>query len=143
METRAIIYLTFNGNCRQAMTFYKACLGGELTFERVGAFTKAPKLPKKMANVILHASLIKDHVVIMGTDMAPSSGLIKGNNAAVLLQCSSERQTRRAFKKLAAGGQATRPLSVTHWGALFGQLTDRFGNHWLLNFSPVTKERAS
>ena len=24
-------YLTFNGNCREAMTYYKECLGGELT----------------------------------------------------------------------------------------------------------------
>ena len=26
-------YLTFNGDCREAMTFYKECLGGELTLE--------------------------------------------------------------------------------------------------------------
>jgi PhnB protein len=28
-------YLTFNGNCRQAMTFYRECLGGELTLQAV------------------------------------------------------------------------------------------------------------
>jgi hypothetical protein len=28
-------YLKFNGNCREAMTFYKNCLGGELTLNTV------------------------------------------------------------------------------------------------------------
>lgn len=28
-------YLNFGGNCREAMTFYQRCLGGELT---VGTF---------------------------------------------------------------------------------------------------------
>ena len=29
-------YLHFQDNCRQAMTFYKDCLGGELTLMTVG-----------------------------------------------------------------------------------------------------------
>ena len=29
-------YLRFNGKCREAMTFYQACLGGELTIQTVG-----------------------------------------------------------------------------------------------------------
>jgi PhnB protein len=29
-------YLTFNGNCQEAMIFYQKCLGGELTFQTVG-----------------------------------------------------------------------------------------------------------
>jgi PhnB protein len=33
------------------------------------------------------------------------------------------------------GGTADHPLENTFWGALFGGLTDKFGNHWLLNYS--------
>ena len=29
-------YLLFDGNCAEAMTFYKACLGGELTITTLG-----------------------------------------------------------------------------------------------------------
>lgn len=134
MACRAIIYFTFNGNCHEAMTFYKSCLGGKLSFQQVSEIPLAPKLPKKMGKFILHSCLIRDNLVIMGTDMTPQTGLTKGNNASVLLQCSSERQARQMYKKLAAGGHSTEPLSVTFWGALFGQLTDKFGNQWLLNF---------
>jgi PhnB protein len=33
--TQINAYLTLNGNCREAMTFYKECLGGELTMQAV------------------------------------------------------------------------------------------------------------
>jgi PhnB protein len=33
MDTKINIYLSFNGKCREAMTFYKECFGGELTFQ--------------------------------------------------------------------------------------------------------------
>ena len=36
-------YLTFNGNCREAMTFYKECLGGELEFQTIGESPMAEK----------------------------------------------------------------------------------------------------
>ena len=29
-------YLTFNGNCREAMTFYQKYLGGKLSFQTIG-----------------------------------------------------------------------------------------------------------
>jgi len=40
-------YLNFDNNCREAMNFYKDCLGGELFFQTVGempamAATNAP-----------------------------------------------------------------------------------------------------
>lgn len=38
-------YLTFNGNCREAMTFYQDCLGGELCFQPLEESLLAPGLP--------------------------------------------------------------------------------------------------
>ena len=32
-------------------------------------------------------------------------------------------------------------LENTFWGALFGGLTDRFGNHWLLHFDKNGKKK--
>ncbi len=29
-------FLLFDGNCAEAMAFYRSCLGGELTFTRLG-----------------------------------------------------------------------------------------------------------
>ena len=132
--TQINAYLTFNGNCREAMTFYATCLGGEPMFQTIGDSPLADKMPAQMKDSILHASLTKDKLVLMGTDCVPQPGLIKGNSVSLSLQCSSEEEIRLCYEKLSSGGIATYPLEDTFWGALFGGLTDKYGNQWLLNF---------
>lgn len=127
-------YLTFNGNCRDAMSFYKECLGGDLVLQTVGESPLAERMPKQMRDCILHSTLTNDMLVLLATDMAPSSGLVRGNAISLALDCGSENEIRDCYSKLASGGTADHPLEETFWGALFGGLTDRFGNHWLLNY---------
>lgn len=127
-------YLTFNGNCREAMTFYKECLGGELVLQTIGESPMADKMPVKMKESILHSTLTKDNLVLMGSDMCDENGLIKGNSVSLMLNCSSEEEIKACYANLSKGGEATHPLEQTFWGALFGDLTDKFGNHWLLNY---------
>lgn len=127
-------YLTFNGNCREAMTFYKECLGGELTLQTVGESPLSEKMPPQMKKSILHSMLTSRDMVIMGSDMVPETGLIKGNAVSLMLNFSNEEDTRKIYANLSKDGEASHPLEVTFWGALFGNLTDKFGNHWMLNF---------
>ena len=128
-------YLNFNGQCREAMTFYKECLGGELTLQTIGESPLAGKMPSRMKESILHATLSKNGLVLMATDMVPENGLTKGNSVSLCLNCSSEDEIKACYKKLSSGGKADHPLENTFWGALFGDLTDKYGNHWLLNFT--------
>lgn len=128
-------YLTFSGNCREAMTFYKACLGGKLTFQTVGESPLATKMPKKMKNSILHATLTREKLVLMGTDMVEEQGLKKGNAVSLSLQCNSEEEIKQCYAKLAAGGRASYPPENNFWGAFSGSLTDKFGIHWWLTFT--------
>jgi PhnB protein len=133
-------YLTFNGNCRQAMTFYKNCLGGELYFQTIGESPLAEQMPQRMKDCILHATLTNGNLILMGSDMVSNAGLIKGNAVSLSLMCSSEKEIRDCYEKLSSDGQATHPLEHTFWGALFGGLADKFGNHWLLNFDKNLKQ---
>jgi PhnB protein len=128
-------YLTFNGNCREAMNFYKECLGGELWFQTIGESPLSEHMPDQMKESILHATLTKDGMVLMGSDMVPQSGLIKGNAVSMSLTCSSEEELRMTYERLANGGTQDHPIEVSFWGALFGDLTDKYGNHWLLVFN--------
>ena len=128
-------YLTFSGNCREAMTFYKDCLGGELTLQTIGESPMAGQMPPKMKDCILHSTLEKGPLVMMGTDCVPEPGLIKGNSVTLSLNCSSEEEIRNYFERLSAGGRVTHPIEDTFWGALFGGFTDKYGNHWLLNYT--------
>lgn len=127
-------YLTFNGNCREAMQFYQSCLGGELLLQTVGESPLSEQLPQEMKDCIVHSTLKRDGVILMGTDMVGEKGLLPGNTVSLLLQCSSETEIRDCYSRLSDGGKATHPLHVSFWGALFGDLTDRYGNNWLLHF---------
>ena len=132
--TRINSYLTFNGNCREAMTFYKECLGGELVLQTIGESPMADKMPPKMKKSILHSTLKKGDIILMGSDMVDDQGLIKGNTVSLMLNCSSEEEIKTCYEKLSKGGEATHPLENTFWGALFGDLRDKYGNHWLLHY---------
>lgn len=127
-------YLTFNGNCREAMTFYKDCLGGELVLQTIGESPVSAEIPAFMRSFILHSSLTKGSLVITGSDMVPETGLMPGNTVSLFLNCASEAEARNFYARLATDGVATHPLESTFWGALFGGLTDKFGLHWLINF---------
>ncbi len=52
-------YLTFNGNCREAMTFYSDCLEGELTFQTIGESPLSNNMPQKMKNGSCMRQLLK------------------------------------------------------------------------------------
>lgn len=127
-------YLSFNGNCREAMNFYQQCLGGDLVFQTIGDSPLADKMPAFIKQHILHATLISGKVIIMATDMVSEKGLMKGNAVSLMLDCTSEEELRNCYMKLADGGDATHPVHVSFWGALFGNLTDKYGNQWLLHF---------
>lgn len=127
-------YLTFSGNCREAMNFYKDCLGGELNLQTIGDSPLAGKMPEKMHPWILHATLTNFDVVLMGTDMVQEEGRIRGNALSMMLDCSSEEEARTAFRKLSSGGgEVLHPLEISFWGALFGDLKDKYGNTWLIH----------
>ncbi len=133
-------YLTFNGNCREAMLFYQKCLGGELSFQTIGDSPLSEKMPAKMKNCILHAELINKWFRLLGSDMAGEKGLLKGNAVSLVLNCTSEKEIRAYYKKLSHSGKQTHPLAETHWGALFGGLRDKYGNYWILNYNGERKK---
>jgi len=126
-------YLTFNGNCREAMAFYRECLGGELVFQTIGESPLSERMPKKAKDMILQATLTNGKLVLVGSDMVPETGLIKGNAVGLLLNAESEEELQKWYKNLSTGGLVTHPLQKNFSGALFGGLTDKFGNNWLFN----------
>ena len=128
---RIITYLTFNGNCREAMSFYRDCLGGELIFLTVGDSPKPNKLPKQMRNSILQATLQTENFILMATDLVDEE-LKRGNSISILIKCSSKKEMKTIYEKLSTGGRATHRIKNTFGRALFGGLTDKYNNNWLL-----------
>jgi PhnB protein len=135
MSTSVTPYLTFNGNCRDAMTFYKECFGGELTLQTVAETPMAAQCPSGMQQHIMHSMLAGDGMVIMGTDMVGPAGFIAGTDMALSLSFDNEETIRACYTRLSDGGQVIDPLKQAPWGALFGVVADPFGKVWMLNYS--------
>jgi PhnB protein len=127
-------YLNFNGQCREAMTFYQHCLGGELVMQKIAESPMAARMPSEMGAKILHSSLTKNDLVLMASDMM-GANVKSGNSISLCVNCSSDEEVNSFFNKLSKGGNILEPLHQSFWGATFGSLTDKFGITWIFNYS--------
>jgi PhnB protein len=126
------VYLTFDGNCREAMTFYSKCLDAEL---QVMTFADAPMdSPVGLKEKVMHAKVSKGAHVLMASDTDPQTTVKAGNNFSICIQCESLEEIERLYSALSEKGTQTSPLQDTFWGARFGLLTDQFGIQWMFNF---------
>ncbi len=127
-------YLTFNGNCREAMSFYRDCLGGELHFQFVGDPVE-DELPKEIENLVLQASLIGPGFRLYATDLAGEQHLQTGNTISLFLDTDDRDELYLIFNKLALGGEHIQPPMKNAWGSIVGELKDQFGHQWIVHFS--------
>ncbi|MEU4427733.1 VOC family protein [Actinoplanes sp. NPDC024001] len=131
MTYRLNPYLTFNGNAREAMEFYRSVLGGDLsimTFGEVG--TPDPGLQDK----VMHAQLTAaGGNTLMGADCPPGMDFQPGNTMTVCLSGDTGDGLHELWQKLAEGATVTVPLEKQMWGDEFGQMVDRYGVQWMVN----------
>lgn len=128
-------YLNFNGQCREALTFYRECLEGELELQKVAESPMATRMPSEKGPLILHGALVKNGaVLLMGSDMI-GNNLQPGNSVNLCLNCTSDQEINTLFDRLSAGGQVKVPLHQSFWGATYGEVRDKFGMNWMLNFT--------
>jgi PhnB protein len=124
-------YISFPGNARDAMEFYKNVFGGELRIDTFGEYgdQNAPEADK-----IMHGQLETDSgFTLMGADNPPGMELNPGNNIAVSLSGEDAEELRGYWEKLSEGGTVTVPLEKQMWGDEFGMCVDRFGIGWMVN----------
>jgi PhnB protein len=126
-------YLTFNGNCREAMTFYQQCLGGDLQIQPFAGSPAAAHLPAEVQGGVLHSILTNGSLVLMASDTG-TRPVAKGDMVSLSVNCQSEEEINGLFQQFAQGGTVTMDLQDTFWGARFGMLTDRFGIDWMFNY---------
>jgi PhnB protein len=125
------VYLNFDGNCREAMTFYQRALDAELEIQSFGDVQMEG--PPGSENRIMHARLSKGGNVVMASDTMPGMQFTQGNNFHINIDCDSTEELERYFSALGDGGKVTMEPQDTFWGARFGMLVDRFGVGWMFN----------
>jgi PhnB protein len=137
MTSRLNPYITFAGNARQAMEFYKSALGGELAMNTFAEFgNDGPDGDK-----IMHANLeTPDGFALMASDTPSGMEDPSGNNIAISLSGDDNDKLRAYWDQLTEGAKVTMPLERQVWGDEFGQFTDKFGIQWMVNIAGPTQE---
>ncbi len=134
-------YLNFNGNAEEAFNFYKSVFGREFSaMQRFKDTPEAGKVPPNEQDKIMHVALpIGKGNVLMASDVLESMGfkVASGNNVSLSIEADSKEEAERVFRGLSQGAKVRMPLGDTFWGAHFGMLTDKFGIHWMVNYTYV------
>ena len=123
-------YLQFNGTCREAMGFYRDCLGGELWIQTFGESPLAQGTPAEMHDRVIHAELAGGGMVLMASDGMGGQTPGQGGPVTLCLNSEDKEEIKGYYAKLSDGATATQPLSDEFFG-LFGTLTDRYGINWM------------
>ena len=126
-------HLHFRGNCREALDFYAATLGGRIPFAMsYGESPAAAETPPAMRQQIIHARLEFGGAAIAGCDVPPER-YQRPQGFNVIAAVPQLNEASRIFATLAAGGSILMPFGPTFWAAGFGMCTDRFGIPWMVN----------
>ncbi len=135
MASRLNPYISFAGDARQAMEFYKAVFGGDLTLHTFGEYgmQDTPETDK-----IMHGMLeVSNGYTIMAADTPPGMEHNPGTNITVSLSDDDGDELRGYWEKLSGEGTVSVPLEKQMWGDEFGSCVDKFGISWLVNITPA------
>jgi PhnB protein len=124
-------YLLFDGNCQQAMDFYKSCFGGELTLMKVKDSPVKDQMPPIQLNKTINARLKSGSLEISASDwLRLDQTPIRGNTVCLYLSGGTFQELKALFEKLSEGAEVTDPLKEMFFG-VYGALNDRFGVRWM------------
>lgn len=127
-------YLFFRGRCEEALEYYKAHLGAEVTC--LIRFNESPEpapegmLPDGYENKVMHSQFKVANAEIFASDGCEPDKTSEGFSLALTIP--SRDEAVRVFDALADGGTVNMPLTETFWSPLYGQVTDKFGVDWMV-----------
>ena len=128
---KLIPYLSFPGNCEEALNHYQKIFNGNIS--DVSRFGETFPVPDDQKNRVMHARLAFGDNMLMFSDNMPGKSVDFGNGISLSIGLTDEAEARSVFGELAESGKITMPMEKQFWGALFGMVTDKYGIHWMIN----------
>lgn len=126
-------FLSFNGNCYDAMHFYQACFGGELRLRYLGDEPGLQNMPPGLAQLVVSAILESEHVRLFASDLVEEEGSFNGNRISLLFSTPQLDSLSACFNKLARKGKISGPLAGTLLAGEWSSLTDQYGVQWIFS----------
>lgn len=130
------VHLIFNGNCEEALLFYKEALGGELAFlfrkkdeeAKIEGLTVADVDKEKISHMVIKTKFFE----LTGNDVDHDQKAIIGNNNKLILVFYNLDRCRKVFDALAKEGTITVPFEKNFFSEGFGEVTDKYGILWII-----------
>ncbi|NNN12454.1 MAG: hypothetical protein HKL81_01725 [Acidimicrobiaceae bacterium] len=125
-------FLLFDGDCAEAMLFYKACFGGELVLTKVKDTPMKDQIRSELHEKVINAHLMSGAVEFTATDWLHQMRKPRsGNTVCMYLNGGSYGELRAIFDNLSIGADPALldDLRNMPFGR-YGHLADRYGVHW-------------
>ena len=126
-------YLSFDGNCAEAMAFYQSVLGGTLNVQKFRGSPMEGHAGPNRLDAVLHAHLQGDGWVLMGSDIASDRYVKPNPMVQISMGVQSAADGEALFAQLSEGGQVFMPIQKTYWAECFGMFADKYGFSWMIN----------
>ncbi|MBD1381024.1 VOC family protein [Metabacillus arenae] len=134
MKHQATPYLTFNGNAKEALEYYKEVFNGEVL--NIQTFGEADfPTPPEADERIMHAQFKKGSLFLMASDTFLDHSVEIGTNVSLALELESEEEIQKYYDALSQKGTILMELQDTFWGAKYAKVKDSFGIIWDLNYT--------
>lgn len=138
MTVKLNSYISFDGNAKEAIEFYKSVFGGEVFMDTFGSFADKMPVSEGDEDKIMHAYLKGDNgIELMVSDTPSGMPFQSGAQISLTLNGDDETKLKEYWDKLSDGGQITLPLERAPWGDTFGLLIDKFGINWMIDIGLV------
>ncbi len=125
-------YLSFNGNCKEALTFYAELFGGTVESFMPWQAEMIANIPDATVEHIMHGSININGARLAGTDQFGDMYSPAGN-MSIMIDIDDLAKAKSTFDSLAEGGQIMMPFGDTFWADGYGFCSDRFGIMWQVN----------
>jgi len=134
-------FIYFNGNCREAVTFYAQVFG--LDAPRFMICKDVPGNPDfvgtdedRAKGLVMYAGLNIKGSTVMFADAPNGRELTIGDNVCLTVNCETAEEAQKLFGKLRDGGQVRLDLQKVFFTECLGLLTDKFGLNWFIVLYP-------
>jgi PhnB protein len=132
-----IPYLNLSGTAEEALSFYQAIFGGSIEITRWSDMPPNPHMPVSddWQSKVMHGALtISDTMTVYAADSVMEDQKdTYANNVFLHLEFDSEDELRGVWDQLSAGGTVNMPVDRMFWGAVYGDLVDKYGIGWGLH----------
>lgn len=122
--------LSFNGNCLEALEYYKKIFDGEIlqivTYDEVN-YKCSEDEKKKIFSAIM---LLGKNTVYFNDKLNEKIG----NNITMIIEFFNEEDLNNISRKLSEEGIISVEMGETTWGSQYVEIVDKFGVVWGLNY---------